>query len=253
MNLTEVKTWTIERGQDIDGGMLMGSFTRYLYRDLDAVVVPSKPSFYDSIETSFDRLHGGCLFLSFAALSVLEDLIDWDRWGEEQGGVFAYEQLEAHDEKPYSDPDTTDLAAFLLREIPEDAWYQIAENWLVPTEAELKHLLTRWALLVNMPLETEVVLDAEDLQFLADCEAARAAKAAKASALNAAPEPERRCDSLPYDFEDFGLNLTELQDKYAAEKEHPEYTNGRWGREAPTTPYWDWVMACIAKDDDDTE
>ncbi|MNF92184.1 hypothetical protein D3C84_748210 [compost metagenome] len=66
-------------------------------------------------------------------------------------------------------------------------------------------------------------------------------------------EPERTHVELPYDFEDFGLNLTELQDKYAAEQEHPEYTNLRWGQEAPTQPYWDWVMACIAKDDDATE
>jgi hypothetical protein len=248
MNLTELRTWTIERGQDIDGAMLMGSFTRYLYRELDDPAIETNLS--GRLDTGFDRLHGGCLFLSFATLSVLEDLIDWDRWGEEQGGVFAYEQLEAHDEKPYSDPDTTDLAAFLLREIPEDAWYQIAENWVVPTEAELKHLLTRWALLANMPLETGVVLDEADLQFLADCEAARAAKA---PVLSAAPEPTRRCDSLPYDFEDFGLNLTELQDKYAAEQEHPEYTNQRWGVEAPTKPYWDWVMDHIAEDDEATE
>ena len=236
MNLIQVRSWNIERGQDICAAMLMGSFTRYLYRDLDAVVVPFKPSLYDSIETSFDRLHGGCLFLSFTTLAVLEELVDWDRWQDQGGGVLAYEHLEAHDDKPHSDPEAMDLAAFLLREIPAAAWYNIAENWDVPNDTELTDLLTRWAVAVNLPLvDSAVPLPAE------------------APALSVAPAPERRCDSLPYDFEDFGLNLTELQDKYAAEKEHPEYTNGRWGREAPTTPYWDWVMACIAKDDDDTE
>jgi hypothetical protein len=228
MNLIHVKSWNIERGQDIDAAMLMGSFTRYLYRDLAAVNVPDRPSFHEGVNTCFDRLHGGCLFLSFTALAVLEELIDWDRWGEVGGGVFAYEHLEADDTQRYTEG--TDLAAFLLREIPAVAWYNIAENWDVPNNTELTDLLTRWAAALKLPLvDSAVPLPPE------------------------APEPDRRCDSLPYDFEDFGLNLTELQDKYATEKEHPEYTNGRWGREAPTTPYWDWVMARIAEDDDATE
>lgn len=227
MRLNHVKSWTIDRGDDICAAMLMGSFTRYLYRDLDAVVVPTRPSFHEGVETSFDRLHGGCLFLSFATMAVLEELVDWDRWGEEGGGVFAYEHLEA-DDQPYTEG--LDLAAFLLREIPAPIWYEIAESWDVPNEVELTDLLTRWAVAVSLPLVDSAVPLAA-----------------------AAPEPTRTHVELPYDFEDFGLNLTELQDKYAAEKEHPEYTNGRWGREAPTTPYWDWVMACIAKDDDETE
>jgi hypothetical protein len=246
MNLTNVQTWTIERGDDICTAMLMGSFTRHLYREVED---PEKnDGLYDRLDTSFDRLHGGCLFLSCAAMAVLEDLVDWDQWQEDGGGVLAYEHLEADLSKPYGEG--MDLAGFLLREIPDDAWFDIAETHRVPAEDELKALLTQWCRVVGLPLETEVVLDDEDLQYLADCEAARAAKA---PVLSVAPEPARRGDELPYDFEDFGLNLTELQDKYAAEQEHPEYTNVRWGREAPTTPYWDWVMACLAEDDDATE
>jgi len=228
MNLIQVRSWNIERGDDISAAMLMGSFTRYLYRDLAAVVVPFKPSFHEGIETCFDRLHGGCLFLSFTALAVLEELIDWDKWSEDGGGVFAYEHLEADDTQPYTEG--TDLAAFLLREIPAVAWYEIAENWNVPNDIELTDLLTRWAAALKLPLVDSAVPLPTPLNVRVDT-----------------------TPDLPYDFEDFGLNLTELQDKYAAEQEHPEYTNGRWGREAPTTPYWDWVMACIAKDDDDTE
>jgi hypothetical protein len=238
MNLIQVKSWNIERGDDICAAMLMGSFTRYLYRELDDPAIETNLS--GRIDTGFDRLHGGCLFLSFTAMAVLEDLVDWDRWQDQGGGVLAYEHLEADDDKPYSDPGATDLAAFLLREIPEAAWYEIAENWDVPNNTELTDLLTRWCRACKLPLVGD--------------EAADDGESALAPLILVSPAtPERRCDSLPYDFEDFGLNLTELQDKYAAEQEHPEYTNQRWGREAPTTPYWDWVMACLAKDDDATE
>lgn len=240
MHLNHVQSWTIERGDDISAAMLMGSFTRYLYRDLDAVVVPDIPSFHEHVETTFDRLHGGCLFLSFVALAVLEAMVDWDRWGEEGGGVFNYEHLEADDKKPFADPAATDLAAFLLREIPTPIWYEIAENWDVPDEVELIELLTRWCRACKLPLVGD--------------EAADDGESALAPLILVTPaDPERTHVELPYDFEDFGLNLTELQDKYATEQEHPEYTNVRWGQEAPTQPYWDWVMACIAKDDDETE
>lgn len=239
MQLNHLKSWTIERGDDIDAAMLMGSFTRYLYRDLDAVVVPSKPPFHEGIKTCFDRLHGGCLFLSLATLAVLEDLIDWDRWGDEQGGVFAYECLEAHDDKPYTEG--IDLAAFLLREIPEKVWYEIAENWDVPAEGELQTLLTRWARGAGLPLVGDEVNDAP-LGFI------------RPELLETpAPEPERHHVELPYDFEDFGLDIPGLQEKYAAEQEHPEYTNQRWGGEAPTQPYWEWVLARIAEDDEATD
>jgi hypothetical protein len=238
MHLNHVISWNIERGQDIEAAMLMGSFTRYLYRDLDKVVVPTRPGFHEHVETTFDRLHGGCLFLSFTALAVLEDLVDWDRWGEEGGGVFNYEHLEASDDQPFTEG--TDLAAFLLREIPAPIWYEIAENWDVPNEAELIELLTRWCRACKLPLVGD--------------EAADDGESALAPLILVSPaEPERRCDSLPYDFEDFGLTRQELQDKYAAEQEHPEYTNQRWGVEAPTKPYWDWVMDHIAEDDDETE
>lgn len=233
MNLTELKTWTIERGDDICAAMLMGSFSRYLYRSMDNPTPGD--DLYDRLDTGFDRLHGGCLFLSFATMAVLEELVDWDRWEREQGGVFAYDHLEGSGTKPFVDPTAMDLAAFLLREIPDDAWYQIAENWEVPIEDELKPLLTRWCRAVFLPLKG----DDPD--------------AAPVPLTTLPADPERTHVELPYDFEDFGLNLTELQDKYAAEQEHPEYTNVRWGQQAPTQPYWDWVMACLAQDDDDTE
>jgi len=238
MNLTNVQTWTIERGDDICTAMLMGSFTRHIYREV--LDKEKNDGLYDRLDTSFDRLHGGCLFLSCAAMAVLEVVVDWDQWGEDGGGMLAYEHLEADLSKPYDQ--TMDLAGFLLREIPDEAWFDIAENHRVPTEDELKVLISKWCRAVKLPLLADQQDDDED------------GESALAPLVLVTPaEPQRRCDSLPYDFEDFGMDIDELKAKYAAEQEHPEYTNVRWGREAPTTPYWDWVMTCIAQDDDETE
>ena len=241
MQLIQVMKWTIERGQDIETAMLMGSFTRYLYRAMDDKEM--KNGLYEQAGTSFDRLHGGCLFLSMVTLATLEDLIDWDKWGEAGGGVFSYEHLEANDKLHY--PECPDLAAFLLREIPASIWYDIAENWKVPTESELITLLTRWAREVKLPLLKED----DDPQI----SPARMVALAPIEMINPVAEPERRCDELPYDFEDFGLDIAELKAKYAAEHEHPEYTNANWIVAAPHQAYWDWVKARISEDDDNTD
>ena len=57
---------------------------------------------------------------------------------------------------------------------------------------------------------------------------------------------------LPYDYEDFGMNQTELMNKYG-ESGHPEYTLEAWGTPSndtgTITTYWDWVIHMIAEDD----
>lgn len=80
--------------------------------------------------------------------------------------------------------------------------------------------------------------------------------------LNAAPTADLGTDEstayvnrgdLPYDNEDFGLSLQELQSKFAGTGEHEFYTISEWravGTETLTNGYWDWVMSCIKKDDD---
>jgi hypothetical protein len=59
---------------------------------------------------------------------------------------------------------------------------------------------------------------------------------------------------LPYDYEDFGLDVEGLQEKYVS-GQHPEYTLAMWklAEETEDTPYngyWDYVLAKIAKDDE---
>ena len=61
--------------------------------------------------------------------------------------------------------------------------------------------------------------------------------------------------SLPYDHEDFGLNMLELRHKYGTAGEHPEYTIDQWNSGAnhdhPSNGYWDWVHSQIAEDDEE--
>lgn len=61
-------------------------------------------------------------------------------------------------------------------------------------------------------------------------------------------------DELPYDFEDFGMTVQELEAKYG-EKGHPEYTTAQWLseplRDDSPIGYWNWVKTQIALDDDE--
>mgnify|MGYP001617706664 CR=1 FL=1 len=56
---------------------------------------------------------------------------------------------------------------------------------------------------------------------------------------------------LVYDFEDFGMNVLELQEKYRDTGEHPEYTRDAYTFSKSEAYYWDWVIEGIAKDDED--
>jgi hypothetical protein len=54
---------------------------------------------------------------------------------------------------------------------------------------------------------------------------------------------------LPYDYEDFGMDIPELQAKYA--EEHPEYTRAAFANSKDDSDYWTWVLKGIAQDDED--
>lgn len=58
---------------------------------------------------------------------------------------------------------------------------------------------------------------------------------------------------ISYDYADFGMSLAELKAKYGTAG-HPEYTPFNWflanENETRIMPYWHWVQAHIAADDD---
>lgn len=63
---------------------------------------------------------------------------------------------------------------------------------------------------------------------------------------------------LPYDYEDFSLDLDGLHAKYNPTGdggEHSYYTRAGWReaveQDATLAGYWDWVLGMIAQDDED--
>ena len=56
---------------------------------------------------------------------------------------------------------------------------------------------------------------------------------------------------IDYDYEDFGLEQEELEDKYEAHG-HPTYTVADWLADPikdDFNGYWDWVMYLISRDE----
>jgi len=73
-------------------------------------------------------------------------------------------------------------------------------------------------------------------------------------------EPEVFVDKtpdLPYDFEDFGMSVEELAEKYKATGEHEHFTRAMAKTHAKDdaiitdTSYWNWVAYMITKDDEE--
>jgi hypothetical protein len=59
---------------------------------------------------------------------------------------------------------------------------------------------------------------------------------------------------LPYDYEDLGKDIQELQAKYGEQGSHPEYSVAEYRRlteeaQGAFNGYWDWVLQHIAEDD----
>lgn len=51
---------------------------------------------------------------------------------------------------------------------------------------------------------------------------------------------------LPYDYEDFGLDMYGLQAKYP--EQHPHYTRAQFATAETGLVYWEWVVAQIDQD-----
>ena len=56
----------------------------------------SDGSLKDAIGVAGERWYAGALVLATSAADSLELLVDWERWGENGGGVFTYEHVELY-------------------------------------------------------------------------------------------------------------------------------------------------------------
>lgn len=131
-----------------------GALVQGLLKLADHYMHPANDSnLLDQIGTCGDRWYGGCLLLAIEMAKVVDKTIDWDLYGEAIGGVFTYEYVEI---EPWMTAgggnENINLSVFLFNSLTPGAWYDISENWRVPSAGVLTKVLEAWAELAGVPL-----------------------------------------------------------------------------------------------------
>lgn len=134
-----------------------GALIQGLLKLADHYMHPANDSgLLDQIGTTGDRWYGGCLLLAIEMAKVVDKSIDWDRYGEAIGGVFTYEYVEISTGMALGGGnENTNLSVFLFNSMTPGAWYDISENWRVPSAEVLTKVLEAWAGLAGIPLNGE--------------------------------------------------------------------------------------------------
>lgn len=110
----------------------------------------------ERIGTAGDRWYGGCLLLAIEMAKVVDKTIDWDLYGETIGGVFTYEYVEIEPGMTAGGGnENTNLSVFLFNSMTPEAWYDVSENWRVPSAEVLTKVLRAWAELAGIPLKVQ--------------------------------------------------------------------------------------------------
>ena len=132
-----------------------GALIQGLLKLVDHYMHPANGSaLLDQIGTCGDRWYGGCLLLAIEMAKVVDKSIDWDRYGETIGGVFTYEYVEIEpDMAEEGGNENINLSVFLFNSMTPGAWYDISENWRVPSAEVLTKVLEAWAELAGIPMK----------------------------------------------------------------------------------------------------
>lgn len=131
-----------------------GALIQGLLKLADHYMHPANNSnLLDQIGTAGDRWYGGCLLLAIEMAKVVDKAIDWDRYGEAIGGVFTYEYVEISPGMTAGGGnENINLSVFLFNSMTPGAWYDISENWRVPSAEVLTKVLEAWAERAGVPL-----------------------------------------------------------------------------------------------------
>lgn len=107
-------------------------------------------SLKDAIGVTGERWYAGALVLAVSAAESLERLVDWERWGENGGGVFTYENVELFNPQDPQEEDNT-ATRFLFNLLTLPAWADICENCKTVSQPVMDMAISHWMKRENIP------------------------------------------------------------------------------------------------------
>ena len=110
----------------------------------------SNGSLKDAIGVAGERWYAGALVLAVSAADSLERLVDWERWGENGGGVFTYENVELFNPQDPQEEDNT-VTRFLFNLLTLPAWADICENRKTVSQPVMDMAISHWMKRENIP------------------------------------------------------------------------------------------------------
>ncbi len=110
----------------------------------------SDGSLKDAIGVAGERWYVGALALAASAADSLERLVDWERWGENGGGVFTYEHVELFNPQAPQEEDST-VTHFLFNRLSLPAWADICESRKTVSQPVMDMAISHWMKRENIP------------------------------------------------------------------------------------------------------
>ena len=110
----------------------------------------SDGSLKDAIGVAGERWYAGALVLAVSAADSLERLVDWERWGENGGGVFTYDHVELFNPQDPQEEDNT-VTRFLFNLLTWPAWADICENRKTVIQPVMDMAISYWMRRENIP------------------------------------------------------------------------------------------------------
>ena len=117
----------------------------------------SNGSLKDAIGVAGERWYAGALVLAVSAADSLERLVDWERWGENGGGVFTYEHVELYNPQAPQEEDNT-VTRFLFNLLTLPAWADICENRKKVSQQVMDVAISHWMKRENIPQKDQPTL-----------------------------------------------------------------------------------------------
>lgn len=115
----------------------------------------SDSSLKDAIGVAGERWYAGALVLATSAAESLERLVDWERWGENGGGVFTYEHVELFNPQAPQEEDNT-VTHFLFNLLTLPAWADICESRKTVSQPVMDMAISHWMRRENIPQKDPV-------------------------------------------------------------------------------------------------